>query len=57
MKFFKVSAKTGESINKAYHSLVEEAYTYSYTKRKGKTVPVVIIKDKKEEPKAKKKCC
>jgi len=39
----KVSAKSGENINQAYYSLIEEAYTYSYSKRKGKTVPVVII--------------
>lgn len=44
MKYFKVSAKTGAGLEKAYHTLVEDSYTYSYTKRKGKTVPVVIGK-------------
>lgn len=46
VKFFKVSAKTGTNITKAYHTLVEEAYVYSYSKRKGKTVPIVIAQDK-----------
>lgn len=42
MKFFKVSAKSGVNVLKAYLTLVEEAYTYSYGKRKGRTVPILI---------------
>jgi hypothetical protein len=42
MKFVKVSAKSGENIIKAYHDLVQDAYIYSNSKRKGATVPVVI---------------
>lgn len=55
MKFVKVSAKSGEGLKEAYDSLVQEAYTYSYSKRKGKTVPVVI--NEKSQKKSKKKCC
>lgn len=57
MKFMKVSAKSGENINQAYYSLIEEAYTYSYSKRKGKTVPVVIIDRSKVSNEQGKKCC
>lgn len=42
MKFFKVSAKSGEGLHTAYDELVQEAYTYSYSRRKGKTIPVII---------------
>ena len=57
MKFFKVSAKTGANVTKAYHTLVEDAYTYSYSKRKGRTVPVVIAQDKSNGKNKKEKCC
>lgn len=57
MKFFKVSAKTQVNVTKAYHTLVEDAYTYSYSKRKGRTIPVLIAQDKKDNKKKKQKCC
>ena len=53
MKFFKVSAKTQVNVTKAYHTLVEDAYTYSYSKRKGRTIPVLIAQDKKDNKKKK----
>ena len=55
MKFIKVSAKSGEGIHMAYDSLIQEAYTYSYSRRKGTTIPVII--KEAEYKKKKKKCC
>jgi GTPase SAR1 family protein len=57
MKYFKVSAKTGENVTNAYNTLVEEAYAYSYNHRKGSTVPVVIGSSDKKRKKKKKPCC
>ena len=34
MQFFKVSAKSGEKVNDAYKTLVEQAYTYYYSTKK-----------------------
>ena len=56
MKFMKVSAKSGEGLHEAYDSLVQDAYTYSYGRRKDKTIPVVIDK-KNSKANKKKKCC
>lgn len=57
MKFMKVSAKNGLNVTQAYHSLVQDAYTYSYSRRKGRTVPVIISEKDKSKGKEKKKCC
>lgn len=57
MKFFKVSAKSGVNVLKAYLTLVEDSYTYSYGKRKGRTVPIVIAEEKRPQKKEKSKCC
>ena len=56
MKFMKVSAKSGEGPHEPYDSLVQDAYTYSYGRRKDKTIPVVIDK-KNSKANKKKKCC
>lgn len=42
LPFIKVSAKSGLNIDEAYKKLIESAYLYSFGRRKGKTVPVVI---------------